>query len=354
MKFDSDIRIIAGRSVPGRLLSLALAAFFLAACGKQDLHGDPAGGFECSDEPVSFEAFGKWDDAPTKTISSGVETSFEAGDAMGVTAYYLPEGGSMDTAFPNFMYNQKVVCTAPATASSKAAWAYTPVKYWPLQGRLNFYAYSPYSGPEDDRISLSPNTEAGMPGLTYSNPNVDIDLLTASAEGLSWDPAHTSPVEFSFRHLLARVQFKFTVEGDDSFSPVVHILRYDIPYSSGKFASWDGDARWTDLQSPAEVYRRTKDVAGREVTAGGITVDEFTAYLLPCSFPSSDGTGIGKFRISLNNIEQSFAPAELVSVKAGHTYTLNFKIQVTSGGQYFITSFSMWGQGEESWNADLK
>lgn len=374
---------VTRRGTPGKWMAALASALLLCACAATEPESEKN---IFSDTPVSFDAFGRWDDdasgaADTRTTSNGAETTFDNGDAIGVMAYYLPEGATMDATAPNFMYNQKVTYATSAAAgttgsasestsgasgtsaasgsSASGTWAYSPLKYWPVSGKLNFYAYWPYAESGDSHITLSPNTAEGLPTLSYTNKNAYIDLMAAAAEGLSWNGGASAPsVPLTFRHLLARVKFRFTMKTETEDKPVVHILKYDVPYSSGIFRSWDKlddpSAFWSELGQPATIERSTLNVEGDEITEDGVTIEEFTAYLLPCSFPSKNGTDIENFTISLDNVEHKTSPSSLATVQAGKTYTINFLIEPRKDGKHFITSFSMWEEGDTSWNGELK
>lgn len=346
-------KTVTRRGTPGKWMAALASALLLCACAATEPLSEKN---IFSDTPVSFDAFGRWDDnasgaADTRTTSNGAETTFDNGDAIGVMAYYIPEGATADATAPNFMYNQKV--TYSASSSATGAWTYSPVKYWPVSGKVNFYAYSPYAGSGDKHITLSPNTAVGLPTLSYTNKNADIDLMAASSENQSWNVTSSSavhpaaPVSFTFKHLLAKVKFKFTYTGTKAYRPVLHLIRFDAPvsgtyyYNSGEFDS--------DNYSYANISKFTKDVAGVEIKSGaeGHLVDDFTCYLLPCSFPSIDGSAVGTFQLLLNNIIYEYKPKSLISVKAGKEYVLNFTIQHNDAeNNFFIASYSLWKDGE--------
>ena len=194
-----------------------MSAVFLCACAELDPQPDEPVDIPCGSVPVAFDAFGKWPDEPgTRAVTSGSSTSFESGDAIGVTAYWIKDGGFIADTAPNFMYNQKVEYSAGTAVdeSSSGTWLYSPVKYWPVSGKVNFYAYYPYAQAGDSRIVLSGNTANGEPTLTYTNSEADIDLMAASSKGLSPSggspsAASPAPVTLYFHHLLARVRFRF-------------------------------------------------------------------------------------------------------------------------------------------------
>ncbi len=71
-------------------MAISCAAIALS-CAKESTESIPY-----SDVPVSFSAFGSWDEA-TKTAADGSRTIFTAGDRIGVFAYHN------DSASPDFM-----------------------------------------------------------------------------------------------------------------------------------------------------------------------------------------------------------------------------------------------------------
>lgn len=85
---------------------------------------------------IRFSAFGEWsDERPLSRIVNGAE--FEADDAIGVFACYDPSTDGSGTFTPNYMYNQLVKYDG-------AEWTYSPIKYWPTDGRIEFWGYYPY------------------------------------------------------------------------------------------------------------------------------------------------------------------------------------------------------------------
>ena len=320
---------------PGNIfITIAVISAAALSCSKES-----AESVRCSDIPVSFSAFGRWDES-TKATTDGNVTAFSSGDRIGIFAYHN------DSATPDFMNNQ------PAQYDG-TSWNYSPIKYWPAaqDDRLSFYAYYPYSSDSHNCISI--DGDGGAPTLTYSNPDSDIDLMAASAPGLTRTGNASPTVPLPFHHLLAKVRFKFTSETNTDYRPVVHMLKYDVPISSGIFSFMTN--RWEEYATASEISRFTKNTSGYAVTEDGIYVDEFTAYLFPCSFPSKNGAAIGEFKVSLDNVIYKYVPKTVIAVEAGKCYTVNFTVKEDgTEGKYFIMSFSMWEEGDEEYTGELK
>lgn len=107
--------------------------------------------------------------------------------------------------------NQKVTYS---TTESK--WTYSPLKFWPTNGKIDFLAYAPY----DQSITLTD-------GSKINNFTVDEDI--AKQKDLLWtnDMNHQIPanitsakekVKFQFHHALSRLGYKVTLSGDYSSS----------------------------------------------------------------------------------------------------------------------------------------
>lgn len=97
----------------------------------------------------------------SRAISSD---EFKAGHKIGVYAYYRDKNESASGAYnSNFMHNQCV-------AFDGNEWTYSPMKYWPSDGGIEFRAYFPYAA--DDDKSANPwldygSDPTGLPMLNY-------------------------------------------------------------------------------------------------------------------------------------------------------------------------------------------
>lgn len=221
---------VTRRGTPGKWMAALASALLLCACAATEPESEKN---IFSDTPVSFDAFGRWDDdapgiADTRTTSNGVETTFDNGDAIGVMAYYLPEGATMDATAPNFMYNQKVTyatstaagttgasseasestsgasgASAASGSSASGTWAYSPVKYWPVSGKLSFYAYYPFAESTDGSEKVS------------WHPLGNYDILWGKNE--TTDKKQT--VQFNFSHKL--VKLRINLHSGNGISPEI-------------------------------------------------------------------------------------------------------------------------------------
>lgn len=237
------------------LFFVAAAALALTACSSDNEVTQNAIQ-QAAPQAVAFDTY-----VPTTTRAGAagvMTTSTLQGTGFGVFAQYSNGSGSTDGAYnndpdatshtipvANFMCNQEVTY-------STAAWAYSPLKYWPnetdndSQGgtdgnatsthadKLSFFAYAPYvsAGSGTAGItSMIANTAYGAdPWVQYSvatTPTESVDLLwgVAPSGGLSYTnvaggtttvtkgmplvdlikPKKDEKIKFLFQHALARL-----------------------------------------------------------------------------------------------------------------------------------------------------
>ena len=298
--------------------------------------------------PVRFDALAQWDaDTQTTRLVNGTDgktVAFSQGDVIGVFASLnsSPE--------PDFMNDQKTVFDG-------SSWNYSPLKYWPQDEKetLSFKAYYPYAD-TSPQISMS-YADNGTPNVTYDNTKADIDWMAAKSSAVSHNSGKDG-ITFNFKHLLAKVRFKFTVMDEDAsedYRPVVHLLQYDAPHIIGttKFENSTDTNIIYDKSNKTDLITIKRFVSkpeGVNVSKDGTLIDEFTAYLFPCSFPcDGNASTIGSFTISLNNVEHKVTVGEkMITVERGKSYTVNFNIKKTgTTTNFFITSYSIWEDGGE-------
>lgn len=164
-------------------LAICLLATGLAACTQNE----EISSLE-NQKAITFDTYvGR--DAATRASVIDVDALKTSG--FGVFGYYTTSDWTT-SATPNFMYNQKV---------STADWTYEPLKYWPADGMISFFAYAPHG-----TGTLSANTAEGTPTLNYTVPTTiaeQKDLLVAGAQKNRTD----NTVNFTFKHALSRIGF---------------------------------------------------------------------------------------------------------------------------------------------------
>lgn len=189
----------------------AMAALTLVSCSSDDL--DSFSDNSSKNEAISFDGYlGRSAVAVNGTRGSVETVATLKANGFGVFGKYAPTGGGQAS---NLFDNQKVTYST-STTPTESKWTYSPLKFWPSDGHIDFLAYAPY----DQSITLTD-------GSKINNFTVDEDI--AKQKDLLWtnDMNHQIPanitsakekVKFQFHHALSRLGYKVTLSGDYSSS----------------------------------------------------------------------------------------------------------------------------------------
>lgn len=183
----------------------AMAALTLVSCSSDDL--DSFSDNSSKNEAISFDGYLGRSAVAVNGTRGSVETK-ETLRTKGFGVFGKYDAGDNKTSDPKFFVNQKVTC-------SNSKWTYTPLKYWPTQGQINFYAYAPYK--EGQTLKGNTNTF----DFTVEPKAADqIDLLWANATGqikTNFEGTTKEKVKFLFKHALSRLGY--TVKLSGNYSP---------------------------------------------------------------------------------------------------------------------------------------
>lgn len=235
------------------------AILLLAACKGEEIGGQEPVGPGSADHAIGFQVAALTSSAAGDKVTRGTligstgasqpndddgqqqnwTSPWISGDVMSVNALYYFD--SMTLLGQQFMHNQDVTA---AVNGSAASWSYAPVKYWPNQGYLDFYAQYPsvqkladivlptnglsslrywHESPLDTVLTFRyyalPAAKAAptlhdMDNPIEDKPVTDVfndaksqpDLMFAHHPHLS-KPAVSSKVDFSFTHAMMGVRF---------------------------------------------------------------------------------------------------------------------------------------------------
>ena len=183
----------------------AMAALTLVSCSSDDLNS--LSDNSSKNEAISFDGYLGRSAVAVNGTRGSVETK-ETLKNKGFGVFGKYDAGEGQTS--DFFVNQKV--TYSTTASK---WTYTPLKYWPTQGKIDFLAYAPHK----EGQNLNANTTAF--DFTVAKKAADqIDLLWANATGKiteSFEGTTKEKVKFLFKHALSRLGY--TVKLSGNYSP---------------------------------------------------------------------------------------------------------------------------------------
>lgn len=190
----------------------AMAALTLVSCSSDDL--DSFSDNSSKNEAISFDGYlGRSAVAVNGTRGSVKMVTNLQTDGFGVFGNYSKDA---TTAYGNNLFeNQQVTYDQSATPAPK--WTYSPLKFWPSDGHIDFLAYAPYD--KDTKLT----DVSKIKDFTVSKTIADqTDLLWTNATSGQITANVTSAkekVKFQFHHALSRLGYTVNLTGDYSSNP---------------------------------------------------------------------------------------------------------------------------------------
>ena len=156
-----------------------------AACTNQVEDDIPVSG-----QPIGFSVQSDWKEIPN--TRSNDKTQFVKDDVIQIFGFYKPSKDAVENV--QFMYQEGDPTTGQKVVYNGKDWDYTPKRFWPKKGVLDFFASYPYN---------SVHYDVENKRMTYEN-NLTQDLLYGLATDR--DCASKQPVEIWMVHALAKVK----------------------------------------------------------------------------------------------------------------------------------------------------
>ena len=192
----------------------AMAALTLVSCSSEDLNSFSDN--SSKNEAISFDGYlGRSAVAVNGSRGSVLDINALKGTDLdkkgfGVFGYYntTDHSSSPDQSFEaNLFNNEHVTCL-----NGGADWTYSPLKYWPAQGHIDFYAYAPYETGKMLNKKTSATSTTTTPTFDFTvadNAAGQTDLLWANAENKTKDNISSTDnkVKFQFAHALSRLGY---------------------------------------------------------------------------------------------------------------------------------------------------
>ena len=192
----------------------AMAALTLVSCSSDDL--DSFSDNSSKNEAISFDGYlGRSAVAVNGTRGSEVKIGNLQADGFGVFGKYTSTDGQTSDA--NFFKNQKVTYS-----TTEGKWTYSPLKFWPSDGHIDFLAYAPYvngteltAGSKINNFTVS-GTIADQKDLLWTNATSQITADVTSSK---------KKVNLQFHHALSRLGYTVKLTGDYSSDNVTFTLK---------------------------------------------------------------------------------------------------------------------------------
>lgn len=156
-----------------------------AACTNQVEDAIPVSG-----QPIGFSVQSDWKEIHNSR--SNDKTQFIGGDEIQIFGFHKPSKDAVENV--QFMYQEGDPTTGQKVTYDNGNWNYSPKRFWPKKGVLDFFASYPYN---------SVHYDVGNKRMTYNN-NLTQDLLYGLATNR--DCASKRLVEIWMVHALAKVK----------------------------------------------------------------------------------------------------------------------------------------------------
>lgn len=156
-----------------------------AACTNQVEDAIPV-----SDQPIGFSVQSDWKEIPN--TRSNDKTQFGQNDEIQIFGFHKPSKDAVENV--QFMYQEGDPTTGQKVVYNGKDWDYTPKRFWPKKGVLDFFASYPYN---------SVHYDVENKRMTYEN-HLTQDLLYGLATNR--DCASKETVSIWMVHALAKVK----------------------------------------------------------------------------------------------------------------------------------------------------
>ena len=156
-----------------------------AACTNQVEDAIPVSG-----QPIGFSVQSDWKEI--LNTRSNDKTQFIGGDEIQIFGFHKPSKDAVENV--QFMYQEGDPTTGQKVTYDNGNWNYSPKRFWPKKGVLDFFASYPYN---------SVHYDVGNKRMTYNN-NLTQDLLYGLATNR--DCASKETVSIWMVHALAKVR----------------------------------------------------------------------------------------------------------------------------------------------------
>lgn len=156
-----------------------------AACTNQVEDAIPVSG-----QPIGFSVQSDWKEIHNSR--SNDKTQFIGGDEIQIFGFHKPSKDAVENV--QFMYQEGDSTTGQKVTYDNGNWNYSPKRFWPKKGVLDFFASYPYN---------SVHYDVGNKRMTYNN-NLTQDLLYGLATNR--DCASKETVSIWMVHALAKVR----------------------------------------------------------------------------------------------------------------------------------------------------
>ena len=264
-----------------------------AACTNQVEDAIPVSG-----QPIGFSVQSDWKEIPNTRSNTG-KTQFEDSDTIQIFGFHKSPSGKVK----KFMYHVGDSARGQKVGFDGTNWNYSPKRFWPKEGTLDFYASYP------DSSVLNEGDK-----MTYVQPAFNplgVDLLWGLATNRDCATVCKETVPIWMVHALAKVNISFDGFSDEIGSVIVSA------YKTGWFSgTLDGGIPYWQVDDKTNIDAVFYKYGDKNL----IINNSVTVFILPEKI-----TGFQMFDVPGNRINASdeiFDRIKNLTFKAGKEYNL--------------------------------
>lgn len=284
----------------------AMAALTLVSCSSDDL--DSLSDNSSKNEAISFDGYlGRSAVAVNGTRGSEVKIGDlqNSAEGFGVFGNYSATEYTEGTpaAYVNNWFNNVQV------TYKNLKWTYSPLRFWPTSGHIDFLAYAPYDSKYDNTVTKD-NQKLEFDVISDIEHQKDLLYANAVGQTLGKISSTGNKVKFTFNHALSKLGYKVKLSGDYSSNATFKLTKITLAgssdgatkafYTKGKIDLSKTNAA-SDLWSDYATARQNFDwFSGSSYTVTGTNLkhpddnraeDKDYLFVIPQNFLDADGNG---------------------------------------------------------------
>ena len=320
----------------------AMAALTLVSCSSDDLNS--LSDNSSKNEAISFDGYlGRSAVAVNGSRGSELDKTAlqESTEGFGVFGHYKEADGK---EFGSDLFNNQQV------TYKTSAWTYSPLKFWPTQGHIDFLAYAPYDSKYNDKVSKD-NQKLDFTVNSVIKEQKDL-LWANNAVGQAKDNISSTgkKVKFHFYHALSRLGYTVKLYGNGDYSSnkatftVNKITLAGSPDGTSKNAFYkkgtidlaqanDASTLWDTSLSSTNDDKQNFDLVSSDQLLGkdGINSGKNYLFVIPQNFSGADELYV-YVKYTINYTDGTSAVTNTVykrlttNFKQGKAYMLNLTL----------------------------
>lgn len=258
-----------------------------------------------SGQPIEFSVQSDWKEIPNTRLNDA-GTQFIGGDVIQIFGFHTSYPNGVETV-QKFMYREDGSNRGQIVTYNGTSWNYSPKRFWPKKGNLEFYASYPYNSIRNDADNHT---------MIYDQKanSMKQDLLWGvSTMNDCASDARKKNVDITMKHALAKVNIFI----DKSCSYIGTVMF--LAYNAGRFTKTDdsGIPAWEFNNDDKMTFNA---VFGYDDTIRDDSGTSLTVFILPGNI-----TGFQMFDVPGNKIAASDEISNRIKdlkFEAGKVYNL--------------------------------